>query len=119
MNINWFEVFAQMVNFVILLVVLQKLLYKPLIEAMDERQKTIAKDQEKAAQKMMEADATITDYHEKLATIEETAQQTMQNAKKEAENTKNDLLKIYRSRQMKKDKSILRNWRMKKSAYFC
>nr|WP_319216405.1 hypothetical protein [uncultured Trichococcus sp.] len=96
MNINWFEVFAQMVNFVVLLFVLQKLFYKPLTEAMAERQQAIAKVQEEAAKKMMEADATITDYHEKLAAIEETAQQTLENAKREAESTKNALLKTYR-----------------------
>lgn len=96
MNINWFEVFAQMVNFVVLLFVLQKLFYKPLTEAMTERQQAIAKIQEDVAKKMMEADASITDYHEKLAAIEETAQQTLENAKREAESTKNALLKTYR-----------------------
>jgi ATP synthase F0 subunit b len=96
MNINWFEVFAQMINFVVLLFVLQKLFYKPLIKAMDERQQSLAKIQEETAQKMMEADATITVYHEKLAAIEETAQQTLENAKKEAESAKNALMKTYR-----------------------
>lgn len=96
MNINWFEVFAQMINFVVLLFVLQKLFYKPLIKAMDERQQSLVKIQEESAQKMMEADATITVYHEKLAAIEKTAQQTLENAKKEAESAKNALLKTYR-----------------------
>lgn len=107
MNINWFEVFAQMVNFVVLLFVLQKLFYKPLTEAMDERQQAITKIQEEAGQKMMEADAIITAYHEKLAVIEETAQQTLENAKKEAESTKKTLLKTYRMQADEKRQNYL------------
>lgn len=107
MNINWFEVVAQMVNFVVLLFVLQKLFYKPLTEAMAERQQAIAKIQEEAAQKMMEADATISDYHEKLAAIEETAQQTLENAKREAESTKTALLKTYRMQADEKRQTYL------------
>ena len=117
MNINWFEVFAQMVNFVVLLFVLQKLFYKPLTEAMAERQQAIAKVQEEAAKKMMEADATITDYHEKLAAIEETAQQTLENAKREAESTKNALLKTYRMQADEKRQTYLNELEDEKNAH--
>ena len=96
-----------MVNFVVLLFVLQKLFYKPLTEAMAERQQAIAKVQEEAAQKMIEADETIMVYHEKLAAIEETAQQTLENAKREAESTKNALLKTYRMQADEKRQTYL------------
>lgn len=108
MNINWFEVFAQMVNFAVLLFVLQKLLYKPLTEAMDERKQTLAKIEEEAERKVKEADATVMLYEAKMAAIEEAAQSTLDNAKREAERTKSDLLKAYREQADEKRQTYLK-----------
>jgi len=41
-EINWFTFFAQIVNFLILVAVLQKFLYRPIIRAMERREKTIS-----------------------------------------------------------------------------
>jgi F-type H+-transporting ATPase subunit b len=40
--INWFTVIAQIVNFLVLVYLLKRFLYKPIIRAMDEREKRIA-----------------------------------------------------------------------------
>ena len=42
MSINWFTVIAQVINFLILVWLLKRFLYKPILNAIDEREKTIA-----------------------------------------------------------------------------
>ena len=42
MLINWFTVFAQAINFLILVWLLKRFLYKPILHAIDEREKGIA-----------------------------------------------------------------------------
>jgi F-type H+-transporting ATPase subunit b len=57
MNINWFTVIAQVINFLLLVWLLKKFLYKPILNAIDEREKKIrdklkdADAQKAAAQK--------------------------------------------------------------------
>ncbi|MEO5995709.1 MAG: hypothetical protein ABIN89_03310 [Chitinophagaceae bacterium] len=57
MNINWFTVIAQVINFLILVWLLKKFLYKPILNAVNEREKNIrdqlkdAVDEKAAAQK--------------------------------------------------------------------
>lgn len=42
MQINWFTVIAQIVNFIVLVWLLKRFLYKPILKAIDEREKKIA-----------------------------------------------------------------------------
>ena len=42
MLINWFTVVAQAINFLILVWLLKRFLYKPILQAIDEREKRIA-----------------------------------------------------------------------------
>ena len=42
MLINWFTVVAQAINFLILVWLLKRFLYKPILHAIDEREKGIA-----------------------------------------------------------------------------
>lgn len=55
MEINWFTVIAQIVNFLILVYLLKRFLYKPVLEAIDAREKKIAAQLEDAARKKAEA----------------------------------------------------------------
>ncbi|PHM05822.1 hypothetical protein CK516_38115 [Nostoc sp. 'Peltigera malacea cyanobiont' DB3992] len=41
LEINWFTFFAQILNFFVLIFVLQRFLYKPITKAMARREKTI------------------------------------------------------------------------------
>lgn len=97
MQINWFEIVAQIINFVVLLLILQKLFYKPIIKAMEERQARIKEDLDKADIRMQEADSLIATYENKLAEIEENEKGMLEQAKKEALLTKETLLKGYRN----------------------
>lgn len=55
MLIDWFTVGAQVVNFLILVWLLRRFLYKPILHAIDEREKRIAKELADADAKQMEA----------------------------------------------------------------
>src|SRR5690625_566874 len=55
MKIDWFTVIAQIVNFLILVWLLKRFLYKPVLNAIDEREKRIASQLEEAAMKKEEA----------------------------------------------------------------
>jgi F-type H+-transporting ATPase subunit b len=57
MLIDWFTVAAQLVNFLILIWLLKRFLYKPVLKALDEREKKIAAELEHAAG--IEADAAL------------------------------------------------------------
>ena len=84
MNINWFEIVAQIFNFVILLLLLQKFFYKPVLNAMEKRQERIAKALNEADQKMADADSIRTEYEEKMAAIKNTEREILEQAKKDA-----------------------------------
>lgn len=55
MEIDWFTVIAQIINFLILVWLLMRFLYKPILAAIDEREKKIAAQLEDAANKKSEA----------------------------------------------------------------
>jgi len=55
MEIDWFTVIAQIANFLILVWLLKRFLYKPVLNAIDEREKKIASQLEDAAMKKAEA----------------------------------------------------------------
>ena len=55
MLIDWFTVVAQIFNFLVLVYLLKRFLYKPVIRAMDERQRRIAADLQEAGKREEEA----------------------------------------------------------------
>ena len=65
MLINWFTVFAQAVNFLILVWLLKRFLYKPILHAIDEREKGIAAQLAKAEAKVAEAQRERDDFQHK------------------------------------------------------
>ena len=55
MLIDWFTVFAQIVNFLILIYLLKRFLYRPVLNAIEKREKRIAAQLENAAKQKKEA----------------------------------------------------------------
>ncbi|MGA7953838.1 MAG: F0F1 ATP synthase subunit delta [Gloeobacterales cyanobacterium] len=64
MEINWFTLVAQIINFLILVFVLQRVLYKPIIRAMDQREEMISNRLQSAAQKEQEAQQEAQHYRQ-------------------------------------------------------
>ncbi len=65
MKINWFTVIAQVINFLILVWLLKKFLYKPILDAVNEREKKITDQLQDAADKKATAEKEQDDFKKK------------------------------------------------------
>ena len=55
MQIDWFTFIAELINFLVLMVLLKRFLYGPIIKAMDRRERKITASLLEATQKTQEA----------------------------------------------------------------
>lgn len=86
MLINWFTVLAQLINFLILIYLLKRFLYGPIIKAMDEREKKVSDTLKNAGKAEKEArDKTIEIEKEKDA-FESAKENMMTEAREEVSN---------------------------------
>lgn len=108
MQISWFEIIAQIVNFFVLLFILQKLFYKPVTNAMEERQERIHKAETQADEKMNKAEELIDEYDKKIANVDEEKREILENARQEAKDKKESLLENYREEAENKRKAYLK-----------
>ena len=92
MEINWFTFFAQILNFFVLIFVLQRLLYKPIIQAMERREKTIRDRLTSAAQQQQEAEQEVERYQAMQKDLADRQTELFTQAKLEAEQTRQRLL---------------------------
>lgn len=83
-NINA-TLIAQILNFLVLVFVLAKFAYKPLLNMMEERKNKIASDLEAADQAKADAEAVKAEYAAKLADARQEAQAIIDNARKTAQ----------------------------------
>lgn len=97
MLIDWFTVLAQIVNFLILVFLLHRFLYNPIINAMAQREKRIANDLETAERKRREAREEIESYRQKQAELDEKRQDLLRQAEEDAEEKRRDLLQKART----------------------
>jgi F-type H+-transporting ATPase subunit b len=65
MPVDWFTVAAQIINFLILVWLLKRFLYKPILDAIDEREKGIAAQLAEAEAKKVEAQKERDDFQHK------------------------------------------------------
>ena len=71
MHINWFTLFAQGINFLLLVWLLQKFLYKPILTAIDEREKKITLQLKTAQEKETEAEREKATFFRKNALFDQ------------------------------------------------
>lgn len=90
--IDWFTVFAQIFNFLILVFLLKRFLYGPIISAMEKREEKIAGRLREAQQKGIEADQEMEKYREKNEELETQRAEMLNKAREEAEEQKKELL---------------------------
>jgi F0F1-type ATP synthase membrane subunit b/b' len=107
MNISWFEIIAQIINFFVILFILQKLLYKPVLKAMVKRQEKIQKSQIEADEKMKEANELMRKYNKKIEDIQKEKHVILDEAIKEAHEKKESLLVDYKKEAENKRKIYL------------
>lgn len=92
MLIDWFTVGAQVVNFLILVWLLKRFLYKPILDAIDAREKRIASELADAAAKQAEAQKERDEFQYKNEAFEQQRATLMTQAKNEAKTERMRLL---------------------------
>lgn len=92
MLVDWFTVAAQVVNFLILVALLKRFLYRPILEAMDAREARIAAQLAEAEKNRKAAAAEQTEVHQERQALEDRRQELLAQAEKEAEAHKQDLI---------------------------
>ena len=92
MSIDWFTFGAQIVNFLVLVWLLRKFLYRPIIGAMDAREAAIRERIESADRKQAEADQQADLYREKNSQLEHRQEELMAEIHQTVAKHKSELL---------------------------
>ncbi|KXJ40036.1 MAG: hypothetical protein AXA67_13440 [Methylothermaceae bacteria B42] len=90
--IDWITVIAQIVNFLILLALLKRFLYRPIVANMEARERYIESRLNEAARLRAKAERMIATYRQKLEAIETQRQEILKQACQEAESERQALL---------------------------
>ena len=92
MQLDWFTLVAQIVNFLILLYLLHRFLYQPVLQAMNARQERIAEEIQQAEEKHEEAEQRAASYKQQREDLEEKRDQMLKEMKQEVEEQREKLL---------------------------
>lgn len=107
MQIDWLTVAAQWLNFLVLMWLLQRFLYQPIVRAMDKRQQAIDAQLEQAAEKAELAEQNAENYRNKLSELEAHRTVLMAAAREAADAEREKL-----TRQARDDiETLSRQWR--------
>jgi F-type H+-transporting ATPase subunit b len=93
MNIDWFTFVAQIVNFLVLVMLLRWFLYGPIVRAMQQRESRIAAELMDAEQAQQEGQFRATEYEQKLQELEEQRETLNRNAHEQADEQRKQLMK--------------------------
>lgn len=107
MNISPFEIIAQIFNFLILMYLMNRFLYKPVTETMRKRQEEIAMRLDEAERMEMEAKELIESYRKRMAGVEEERRSILDEASEEADARNEALVEGFRDEAAKRRKSFL------------
>lgn len=92
MKIDLFTLFAQIFNFVVLMLLLKRFLYKPIVRTMDERERRISADLEEAERMVKEATHEATVCHAERQEVEDKRGEMLSTAQEEAAAWRRDLM---------------------------
>lgn len=97
MSIDWFTFGAQVVNFLVLVWLLRRFLYKPVLNAIDERERSIAEKIQDAEKLREEATIQLDDYQRKNSEFDQHREALYETVRKEAESQRQKYLEDTRS----------------------
>ena len=86
MLIDWFTVFAQAVNFLILVFLLKRFLYRPIMKAVRERERKIADKLEDAEKARAEAHARVKELERENLALSQAKERLLSEAREEVQN---------------------------------
>ncbi|MBL8296436.1 MAG: hypothetical protein JNN08_31615, partial [Bryobacterales bacterium] len=98
MLIDWFTVGAQIVNFLVLVWLLKKFLYGPIVHAVDEREGRIAGRLAEAKEKEEQAAQERAQYEAKIQELEATHESMLAQMRAEVERNQSELIEKARAR---------------------
>ena len=93
MQIDYFTIFAQIINFLVLVLLLRHFLYGRIIKAMDEREKRIESQLQEAAKKKKEADEEADSYRKMKKDFLNERDGMLAAAREETQNIRRELSK--------------------------
>src|SRR3970282_801082 len=96
MLIDWFTVSAQVVNFLILVWLMKRFLYKPILYAIDAREKRIATELADADGKRAEAQKERDEFQHKNEEFDQQRNELLSKAKEEAKSERERLFDVAR-----------------------
>jgi F-type H+-transporting ATPase subunit b len=96
-QIDWLTVSAQIVNFLILIALLRRFLYRPVLDAMDRREQRIAEQRRDAERREAEADKREREFRDKSADLDRRREELLDQARDEAETERQERLQEVRS----------------------
>ncbi len=94
MQIDWFTVSAQIINFLILIALLKRFLYAPLLAAMDKREQTVAQRWEEAERLQQQAQLLLEDNQQQQRTLRDTQEASLRQIREEADAQKQQMLQV-------------------------
>jgi F-type H+-transporting ATPase subunit b len=92
MQIDWITVSAQIVNFLILVWLLKRFLYQPVIRAMERREQRIQERMDTAREREERAGEEISHYRERRDELDALREKILADAREEAEQLKREML---------------------------
>jgi len=92
-QIDYFTIVAQIINFLILLYLLKRFMYKPIIKSMDEREQKIISQLKQAEQKKKDAEQESESYRKMLQELSDKQHDMNAKAIEEAQILQTDLMK--------------------------
>lgn len=96
MLIDWFTVIAQIINFLILVFLLWRFLYKPINQTMEERQRRITNRWQEAQRKQEEAEEEARLYRQQQQELKQNTAKLMDEARAKAEEEREKLIQAAR-----------------------
>lgn len=106
MNINWSTVFFQIINFLIIVWILKKYLFKPVMSSMDSREKTIQDRLLEAKEAKENAEEERKNFEYKIRSLEREKNDIMADAYKKADVEYATLLKTFNAEMAGKRKAF-------------
>ncbi|MGE0459776.1 MAG: F0F1 ATP synthase subunit B [Vicinamibacterales bacterium] len=97
MQIDWLTVGAQIVNFLVLVALLRRFLYRPVLDAMDRREQRIAERLHEAERREAQASARAQEFQEKSDDLDRRRKELLVQARDEAEAERHDRLQDARA----------------------
>ena len=92
MLIDWFTVLAQIINFLILIYLLKRFLYGPIIRAMEEREKKMVADQDRAKNAEKEAERMSSELERERQALISSKERLLAEAKAEVDSWRENRL---------------------------